>query len=229
MPSIQTPPSVTGNGARRRPSPNSSPVVGATAKAAARNRTRVIAGAFLLVVSALVAGLLYADLGNRVAVVAIAHPVAVGQVIETSDLTQVLAGQVDGIKTVPWSGRSSVIGSTAAVALVPGSLLNPRQLAKGATIDPRAAVVGAVLKPGQFPVGLRPGDVVLAIVLPPEAASATGQGRIDPPIMATVAAIAPLADTGGGLSISLAVPPGDAAALAVAGARGRLSLVLAPR
>jgi hypothetical protein len=52
---------------------------------------------------------------------------------------------------------------------------------------------------------------------------------VDAPISVTVAAIETLPDTGGGVSISLAVPPGDAAVLAVAGARGRLALVLAPR
>ena len=229
MPSTKTPTPVTGNGALRRPSANTVQPVGATAKAAARNRTRIIAGAFTLVVSALVAGLLYANVGSRHPVVAIARPVAAGQVIQPTDLRQVLASSVDGIRTTPWSSRSSVVGRTAAVSLVPGSLLNPNQLATGAAIDPTAAVVGAVLKPGQFPAGLRPGDKVLAIALPPEAASAAGQAEVDPPVAVTLAAIDKLVDSAGSVSVSLAVPPGDAATLAVAGARGRLALVLAPR
>jgi hypothetical protein len=182
-----------------------------------------------MVVSALAAGLLFAGLGDKHPVIGVARSVAVGQVIQEDDLKQTLAGSADGVRTMPWSSQSSVIGRTAAVGLVPGSLLNPGQLATGTAVDPADAVVGAVLKPGQFPAGLRPGDTVLAIVLPPEAASDTGQGRIEPPITATVASISPLADSGGGLSISLAVSPGDASVLAVAGARGRLSLVLAPR
>ena len=182
-----------------------------------------------MIVSALFAGLLYANLGNRQAVVRIARPVAAGQVIQQSDLMQVLAPSVDGIRTLSWSDRSSAVGRTAAVALVPGSLLNPGQLATGPTTDPADAVVGVVLKPGEFPAGLRSGDTVLAIVLPPDAASATGQDHIDPPVTATIVAISQLADSGGGLSVSLAVAPGDAASLAVAGARSRVTLVLAPR
>jgi hypothetical protein len=208
---------------------NAAPMIGATAKAAARNRTRIIAGALLMAISALAAGLLYADLGNRRPLVAIARPVAAGQVIQRGDLTQVLVGSVGGVRTMQWSGRASVIGRTAAVSLVPGSLLNPSQLATGAAIDPNSAVVGAVLKPGQFPAGLRSGDKVLAIVLPLDAATATGQGRVDPPIAVTVAAIDKFAERSAGLSVSLAVSPGDAATLAVAGARGRLALALAPR
>jgi hypothetical protein len=229
VPSTRTPTPVTGNGALRRGPLATAPATGTTAKAAARNRTRIVVGALLMVVSALAAGLLFAGLGDKHPVIGVARPVAVGQVIQEGDLTQTLAGAADGIRTMPWSSRTSVVGKTAAVGLVPGSLLNPSQLATGTAIDPGDAVVGAVLKPGQFPVGLRPGDKVLAIVLPPEAATDTGQGRIEPPVTATVASIATLPDSGGGLSVSLAVSPGDAAALAVAGARGRLSLVLAPR
>ena len=229
MVSTKTAIPVIGNGALRRAPASAAEPVGATAKAAARSRTRIIAGAFILVVSALVAGLLYANVGSRHPVVAIARPVAVGQVIQAADLHQVLAGSVDGIRTTPWSTRASVVGRTAAVSLVPGSLLNPSQLATGPTVDPAAAVVGAVLKAGQFPPGLRLGDKVLAIVLPPEAAAATAQADVAAPIAATVAGIETLPDTGGGVSVSLAVPPGDAATLAVAGARGRLALVLAPR
>ena len=54
--------------------------------------------------------------------------------IQAGDLTQTLAGAADGIRTVPWSSRSSVVGKTAAVGLVPGSLLNPSQLATGTAI-----------------------------------------------------------------------------------------------
>lgn len=229
MASTKTSTPVSGNGAVHRPLGNPPESVGTTAKVAARNRTRIIAGLFILVVSALVAGLLYANVGNRHPVVAVARPVAAGQIIQATDLREVLAASVDGVRMTRWSSRATVVGRTAAVTLVPGTLLNPSQLAKGPAIDPAAAVVGAVLKPGQFPAGLRLGDKVLAIVLPPEAASATGQAQVDAPIRVTVAAIETLPDTGGGVSISLAVPPGDAAVLAVAGARGRLALVLAPR
>jgi hypothetical protein len=204
-------------------------VAGATAKATARNRTRITTGVFILVVSALASGLLYANVGDRHAVVAIARPIAAGQVIQDPDLRQVMAGSIDGVRTTPWSGRSSIVGKTAVVNLAAGSLLNPVQVADGPIVDPAAAVVGAVLKPGQFPAGLRIGDKLLAIVLPPEAASVTGQADIAPPVAVTVAAIEELPDSAGAVSISLAVPPGESAGLAVAGARGRLAVVLAPR
>ncbi|MEY2474013.1 MAG: hypothetical protein QOK28_3342 [Actinomycetota bacterium] len=229
MPATRNAPTATGNGALRRTASTAPPTIGTTAKATARKRTRIVTGAFIIVVSALVAGLLYANVGGRHAVVAIARPVAAGQVIQDADLHETLAGSISGVRTTPWSARSTVVGKTALVNLIPGSLLNPAQLATGPAVDPSAAVVGAVLKPSQFPGGLRPGDKVLAIVLPPEAASATGQPDFGAPIAVTVISVEKLLDSGGGVSISLAVPPGDASTLAVAGARGRLAVVLAPR
>src|SRR5262249_54991685 len=152
VPTTTTPTTLAGNGAVRR-TPHSPPIMAGTAKAAARNRTRIIAGTFLMVVSALVAGLLYSNLGDRHPVVAIARPMAAGQVIQASDLTKALVPTVDGTQTMPWSGRSAIIGKTAAVGLVRGSLLNPSQLASGPSIDPADAVVGVVVKPGEFPAG----------------------------------------------------------------------------
>lgn len=197
---------------------------GATARAAARSRSRVLAGALVLVISALAAGVLYANAGDRHPVLAVARNVEAGQVIAAADLREVLAAPMDGVRTVPASQRSSVVGRTAAERLSPGSLLHPAQVATGPVVDPASAVVGALLRPGQYPLGLRPGDAVAAVVLAPSGAP-VDQGVAS--VRAVLTAMG--AASAAGLPVSLAVSPGDAAMVAAAGAAGRLAVVVVPR
>lgn len=205
----------------RTPRPRPS---GATARAASRNRARVAVGALVLVASALAAGLLYANAGDRRPVLAVARPVGAGQVLEASDLREVLASPVPGLRTVPASARGSLVGRTATVRLESGSLLHPAQVARGSVVDPTLAEVGGLLQAGQFPIGLRAGDRVLAIVLAPAGAP---PDPTQAPVRAVVVAIGTPAGTG--LPVSLGVAPGDAALVATAGAGGRLALVVASR
>lgn len=226
MPTTKTLDPATRNGSHARETGGRP--AGTTARAAARNRSRVLLGALVLVASALAAGLLYANLGDRHPVLAVARAVEAGQVVEAGDLREILAAPAPGIRTVPASSRRAMVGRTAAARLVPGSLLHPTQLVAGPVVDPGRAVVGAVLKPGQFPVGIRVGDDVLAVVLAPEGAP-VDDGALPVPPRARVAAVERSSDPGAGFMVSLAVEPGDATMLATAGARGRLTLVLAPR
>lgn len=101
----------------------------------------------------------------------------------------------------------------------------PSMVTSGPASATGRAVIGASLRDGQFPAELVAGDRVQVVVLPSE--TATGDvSSPSAPIDATVVGIRPLDQ--GGVSVSLAVDPSDAADLAVAGARSRLSLVLAP-
>lgn len=227
MPSTKTLDPAATNGIRPPREPGGRPA-GTTARAAARNRSRVLLGAFVLVVSALVAGLLYANLGDRRPVLAVARAVEAGQVVAAADLREILAAPVPGVRTVPASARRTMVGRTASMRLVPGTLLHPAQLAAGSVADPGRAVLGAVLKPGQFPIGLRVGDDVLAVVLAPEGAPVDDSDLPVPP-RAKVVAVEGSSEPGAGLMVSLGVAPGDATLLATAGTRGRLTLVLAPR
>lgn len=211
--------------ARGAPRPRRPRPAGATARAAARNRTRVAVGALVLAASALAAGLLYANAGDRRPVLAVARAVEAGQVLEAGDLREVLASPVPGLRTVPASARRDLVGRTATVRLDPGALLHPSQVVRGPALDPSLAEVGGLLQPGQYPTGLRTGDRVLAVVLPAPGAPAAGGGP--PPVRAVVTAVGKPAGTG--LPVSLGVAPGDATVVAAAGAGGRLALIVAPR
>lgn len=198
---------------------------------AVRNRARMAGGAVLLGVSALAAVALYADVGDRRPVLAVARPVAAGQMVAAADFKVVRVSADPGVRTVPASDLSRVVGRPAGVTLAPGALLAPTQLASGPTLPPGSMVVGALLKPGQFPLGLRAGDAVRLVLLPANGSAvavdpATGQGgEGSAAIRATVAAVEKVPDSAGTTAVSLAVVPEMAAAVAAAGAEGHLSVM----
>lgn len=203
--------------------------VGSTQRAAARNRSRVAIGTFLMLASALGIGVLFAKAANRSPVLAVARSVTAGDVIERDDLREVMVGSNDFASTIPAAESPKIVGRIAVVDLVPDSLLARGQLAAGPTSGTGLSVIGATLKEGHFPSELRIGDRVLALVLPPESADITGEaGAGPPPVHAAVVGLRPL-ESGGGVAISLSVRPEQSAALAIAGARSRLTVVLAPR
>lgn len=193
-----------------------------------RGRGRLAAGVAVLGVSALAAVALYGSVGDRQPVLAVARPVAAGQAIAAPDLTVVRVAADPGVRTIPASQRSRIVGRSAGVALAPGALLAPAQLADGPTLPPGSVVVGALLKPGQFPLGLRPGDSVLVVPLVPATQVALlGGPAADAakPIRATVAAVEKVSDAGGSTTVSLAVVSELAPTVAAAGAEGRLSVM----
>ncbi|MBI2169368.1 MAG: SAF domain-containing protein [Actinobacteria bacterium] len=189
-----------------------------------RNRTRIAAGITVLAVSALAAVTLYGNAGDRTPVLAVARAVEAGETIETGDLTVVRVAAERGVEMVPASERDDLVGRRAAVGLVPGNLLSRGALATGPLVPDGWSVIGAVLKPGQFPLGLRPGDEVTILAVPE-----TGQGDGDgaSPIEGLVVAIEETAP--GEVSASLGVPGAATRDFAVAGAQGRLALARAPR
>jgi len=178
---------------------------------------------------ALAAGVLFARVADRSAVLVVSQPVRAGQVIESAALGERLVGSRPGGSTIAASERSAIVGRTASVDLVAGSLLAPGHLADGPVAGTGRAVIGATLKEGQYPVELSNGDRVLAVVIPPDSSDAAGAPTTVPaPTPATVVGVRRL-DDGSGIAISLAVAPDRSPTLAIAGAKSRLTIVLAAR
>ena len=226
MPSPTIAPPATSNGHGRKIA--SALPLALAARPPGRGRGRVAGGVALLGVSALAAIALYGNVGDRQPVLAVAKPVTAGQAIAATDLTVARVAADPGVRTIPASQRSKVVGRTAGVALTPGALLAPGQLAEGPALPPGSMVVGALLKPGQFPLGLQPGDSVLVVPLVASTQAALLGGQAPDalkPIRATVAGVEKLRDAGGTTSVSLAVVPELAPAVAAAGAEGRLSVM----
>jgi hypothetical protein len=118
----------------------------------------------LIVVSVAVFVSAYSHAGHKQAVIAVALPVEAGQQITAQDLTAVQVSPGGGLSTIPASDAGQVVGRRASVVLVPGGLLVPGDLAKGAPPAHGLAIVGVSLGPGQMPAdGVFPGESVAVV------------------------------------------------------------------
>lgn len=176
-------------------------------------------------------GYLYTTAGEKVPVVVIAQPVAVGEVIEREDLSTVdVAGDVTAIAG---ANLQSVVGQRAAVALLPDTLVQRSMLTD---VDPTPAgqvQVGVAVKGGQLPAdGLLPGDRVQVLALPSTQQQSTGGADAAKPVelvpAATVFAAIPDPVQAGGTLLTLLVPAADGPAVAAASVSGLAALVKVP-
>jgi hypothetical protein len=132
----------------------------------------VALGGLLVIVCVLVYAYGAVQLGDRIQVLAVARPVAAGHAFTSADLRQVSAARDPNVPLIPASQASQVIGRTAVVPLLPGTLLTPA-LMGDAAFPPSGKVTASVaLKPGQYPQGLAPGARVAVYV----AANPSGNG-----------------------------------------------------
>ncbi len=218
------PSSGAANGSRPRPAGTDGGAGGlATAK---RSTPMALLGVVAVVGGALLFLALYSNVEHRQAVLAVARPVAVGQVITAADLQVVRVSTSSGVTPVPASRASSVAGRTAAVTLVPGTLLASAQLGSSSDLRAGQAIVGVALKAGQAPAALRAGTRVEVI----DSTKSTSGDPGRPVVLTDQAVVSSSARSESSSSatslVSLTLPSGDAPAVASAAADGRVSLVV---
>ena len=193
-----------------------------------------LAGLLLVVVCALVFAVASSRLGQRKAVLAVAHTVPAGHVIDRGDLAVVRVSVDPRLRPVAASAQAAVVGRPAAVPLLPRTLLSETALGPSVTLRTGEAVVGLALKPGQYPPGLAAGARVLAAETGPEAGTATAAvpgsslPRTHSAVVVDVAApdaAGAGADTGETV-VSLKLDAAAAPGVAAAAAAGRVVLVL---
>lgn len=192
-----------------------------------RNRGRMAFGVFVIAAAGLAVAVLYSDVGARHAVLALRRPVAVGAPIKAADLTVVRVSLDPGVQVVPATDRANVVGRVAGVALVPGTLLSPRQFGAGPTLAAGRAVVGLALKPGQYPPGLLAGDPVLVVVTPSANLAAAADGSASPDaavLRSRVTAVEPRSATDLSEIVSVEVAEADVPAVLAGASAGRISL-----
>ncbi len=187
-----------------------------------RRRRRVpylALGGLLVVVCVLGFAAATVRLGQRVAVLAVAQPVAAGQRIEAADLTQVSAADDPSLGLIPVAQASAVVGRTAVVPLLPGTLLT-RGLIGDAAFPPAGKVVASLaVKPGQYPQGLAAGAHVAVFVSAAMSAggqTSTGAGTTTR-LSAVVLGVDPRGDGQGSTVVTLLLDASDAGRLAGAG------------
>jgi hypothetical protein len=186
-----------------------------------RNWARVGAAACLALFCGVFFVLLYASAGSRHPYLAVARPLPPGATITASDLAIARVQDDPALSPIPAGEAGAVVGRRAAVALVPGTLLTPADLASGPLLGAGEASVGLDLKPGQVPAGLVPGEAVAIIdtATTPPGAGASGSGSSNVLVaQATVLSVtAPMAGSASGdTEVTVAVPADVAAEVATA-------------
>ena len=185
----------------------------------------LLIGVLLVVVCAaggVVAGM---QLGQRESVLALARPVAVGDVVSAQDLKQVSIAVDSGMDVLPASSASSVVGQPIAYSLPAGSLLTRSELGSPQVPAQGKAIAAVGLKDGQFPPDLTPGTTVAVLTTPglgTTSGTSTGSGQSSSwTAVVTAVSSNPNDQT---TVVSLQLSESDARALASAPA-GQLSLV----
>ncbi|GAB1820286.1 hypothetical protein [Herbidospora sp. RD11066] len=132
----------------------------------------------LIIGGALTSTLLVMRSGDRVSAVGVAEQIGAGQQIPVASLREVQIADT-GISFVPWSARNQVAGTFAAVTLLPGTLLTETMVTSDSEeVGPNKARVGLSLKAGQYPTGLKAGDVVQVIYVPANARGAVTPQKV---------------------------------------------------
>ncbi|HEU5416619.1 MAG TPA: SAF domain-containing protein [Streptosporangiaceae bacterium] len=190
-------------------------------------------GVVLVVVCALVFAEGWLQAGHRQPVLALARPVAAGQVITAADLETVRVSAAGPVSLVPASRQAEVVGSTAAVSLPAGSLLAGSDI--GTPPPARGQVrLGIALKPGAYPPDLAAGQDVDVLATPAAAASGSSSSGSAPaalPVGEAVVLSVSAATAAGGSGdtvVEIQVPADAMPQVAAANATGQIALAAIP-
>ncbi|MHB1875001.1 MAG: SAF domain-containing protein [Streptosporangiaceae bacterium] len=132
-------------------------------------------GVVLVVACALVFAEGWLAAGHRQPVLALAQPVAAGQVITAADLETVRVSAAGPVSLVPASRQAEVVGSTAAASLPAGTLLAGSDIGTPPPVKGQVRL-GIALKPGAYPPDLAAGQDVDVLATPAAAASGSSSG-----------------------------------------------------
>ncbi|HEX8631862.1 MAG TPA: SAF domain-containing protein [Catenuloplanes sp.] len=190
-------------------------------------------GGLLVIVCVLAYAYGAVRLGDRVQVLAVARSVAAGQAITAADLTQVSAAQDSGVQLMPAAQADEVVGRTAVVPLLPGTLLTRAHVGEAAFPPAGKVTASLALKPGQYPQGLTTGAKVAAFISTVPTNEGGQQGKTGsaatPTRLAAVVLGVDLAGDGQGATvITLLLDASDGARLAGAPAGGVVLMQTAP-
>ncbi|MGY4898622.1 SAF domain-containing protein [Micromonospora aurantiaca (nom. illeg.)] len=160
---------------------------------------------------------------------AVARPVPAGAVISDADVRVVRVANPSGLALVGADRRDEVVGRTAAVPLVAGSLVVSSQVGPPAWPPAGQAVIAVAVNAGRAPAGLAAGARVVVLVA---ATGGADQAGGTPPsgqtagarrAVATVVSATAGADQVGSLVVTLLLAAQEAEA--VAAASGDVALV----
>lgn len=192
-----------------------------------RDRRPALAALALLLIlgGALTSALLAYRSGERVDVLVAARDISVGDEISRADFATARVA-ADGAAVVEAAAVGNFVGTRATTDVPAGTLVNRTMFLTGSLIPDGAAVLGVVLAPTQRPAEpIQAGDVVRVYRVPSDS-STGGVGNE----LARAVRVERAVDTGGGgLSLSLLVPPDLAPAIVAAASSNSVAVArLAP-
>jgi len=192
----------------------------------------------LILVGALGATMLVLQAGDRVEVVKVTGDIQPGESVNKSNVTSVLVAADSDVHYVKWTQLEALKALKAKSTIYAGTVVVGEMFAAKSSLPDGKAVVGLSLKEGQYPTGIKPGDVVAAYLagssVTPSSSNRSGasdSGVDGSPIVAN-ARVNSVPDSGGSTissgnkQITVTVDKNDAAALAKAAAAGNVAVVL---
>ncbi|WP_354643304.1 SAF domain-containing protein [Kitasatospora camelliae] len=209
-----------------RPAPHTPP----RTLGARRRRPAVLAMAVALIAAGGLGGaVLYNSSGQRIAVLALARDVPMGQTLTAEDLVVAHIAGDPAIKPLDARDRNGVIGLRATTDLHRGGVVTKADLTATPVVQPGQQLVGVPAKRSQLPatrlqVGLR-----VLVVSTPDTRADQGTTTRAPETMQAVVAAVGRTDTDGVTVVDVAVGEADAPRLAVWVSSGKFQLVLMPR
>lgn len=204
-----------------------------------RERKPVLAALALLLIigGALGAGFLVLQSNKRVPAIVVAQPVAAGAKIPAAALQRTEVSVDSGVQFVSWTDAGQVTQDYAATSIPAGTLLSAGMVAPAAAVAHRGDVLGLALKDGQFPTGLTAGNRVAIYATGGQGSSGSGCGGPGGLLSGNATVIAVNSPgtsglvgsaAGGSISVSVAVSPADAGAVACNAAAGQVAVALLP-
>jgi Flp pilus assembly protein CpaB len=172
----------------------------------------------------------YSSAGHKVPVVVATKDIPVGHTITRDELSTVEVS--GGVTAVAGDHLSSLVGLSAAVEILPNTLVQRSMVTSGSTLPATGdGLVGVSAAPGQVPSsGLSPGDKVEVLQLPQKGvASSSPSGDTSTQAVlvksATVYDVRPNTSSSGGMLLTLVVPQDAAYGVAQASNAGSIALV----
>lgn len=197
-----------------------------------RDRRLLIVGVLVVLLGGILGATAARMITAETDVLALSRDVPTGHVLSSQDLAVVAINVDSRVTSIPASERGEVVGKTAQVPLVAGSLLTWRGLGAGSGFAAGDAIVPLPLAEGRLPArGLSPGQTVLLVTTPTANGTppASSPASTTPPgVLATVTEVGTTNPATGVTVVDVTVGAQAGAQLAELAATGNLSLVLLP-
>ena len=191
-----------------------------------RRPAQVALGVVLILGLGVLGGVAYTTAGSKMPVVTVIREIPKGHVVTAADLSTVdVAG---GVVAVAGDHLDSVLGETATVDLLPGTLLQRSMVTAGPSLTAGMAQVGVEVTGGQIPAdGLAPGDTVEVLALPAKGAASTAAVAAATTLAPKATVFSTRADPSStaGTLVTLTVPADAAAGIAAASGDNLVALV----